>query len=78
VKATRKRAIEWRQRRDGQVEKKTRELGITRADLIGLLIDKYADKVTKEYPSAGTWVLTLGDNRLRVESHQPIWAGPIV
>jgi len=78
-----------------KIEKRMRELDITRADLIGLLIDKYADKVTKDYASAyaqlrdaidalggtlehirqneprgGTWVLTLGDNRLRVESEQ--------
>jgi hypothetical protein len=31
-----------------KIEQKTRELDITRADLIGLLIDKYADKVTKD------------------------------
>ena len=37
-----------------KVKASTERLGITRADLIGLLIDKYADSVTKDYPTAYT------------------------
>ena len=35
-----------------KVRKNTQHLGITRSDLIGLLIEKYADTVTKEYGDA--------------------------
>jgi hypothetical protein len=35
-----------------KVKNATDRLSLTRADLIGLLIDKYADSVTTEYPDA--------------------------
>ena len=78
-----------------KVQRNKQRLDLTRADLIGLLIDKYADTVTAEYadaykrlreavealggtlehkkrnePRGGSWVLNLGDKRLRMLSEQ--------
>ena len=78
-----------------RVQRNKERLGITRSDLIGLLIEKYAETVTKEYrdaskelrdavevlggslehhkrnePRGGTWVLTLGSERLQMPSEQ--------
>lgn len=78
-----------------KVKRNTQRLDLSRADLISLLIDKFADTVTTDYPSAykrlrdaaaalggslehvkrneppgGSWVLTLGNKRLRMPSTQ--------
>ena len=78
-----------------KVKNNKHRLDITRADLIGLLIEKYADSVTKVWidaykplrdavatlggtlehhkqnePRGGTWVLTFGDQCLKMPSEQ--------